>query len=74
MSVLTIMSVREQIKARLAMENISLTEIASKMTEKTGKNYSMHNLSQKLTSKTLKFEEASLIAEILNYEIKFEKK
>ena len=66
------MNVREQIKVLLATENITLTQIAKEMTARTGKNYSMHNLSQKLSRKTLKFEEARLIAEILGYKIKFE--
>ena len=67
------MNVREQIKVLLAMENVTLTEIAQEMSEKTGKNYSMQNLSQKLSRKTLKYEEARLIAELLGYKIKFEK-
>lgn len=67
------MDMRAQIKVLIAAENTSLTEIARQMTVKTGKNYSMHNLSQKLSRKTIKFEEIMLIAEILGYKINFEK-
>ena len=67
------MNIREQIKVLLAIENTTLTDIARKMTAETGRNYSMHNLSQKLSRKTLKFEEARLIAKILGYKIQFEK-
>lgn len=67
------MNTRENIKSLLALENITLTEIAKEMTKRTGKSYSMHNLSQKLSRKTIKFEEVILIMDILGYNIKFEK-
>lgn len=67
------MNLRENIKSLLALENVTLTKIAEEMTKRTGKNYSMHNLSQKLSRKTIKFEEIILICEILGYKIKFEK-
>lgn len=67
------MNSRETIKSLLALENITLTKVAEEMTNRTGKNYTMHNLSQKLSRKTIKFEEIILISEILGYKIKFEK-
>ena len=67
------MNLRENIKSLLALENVTLTKIADEMTKRTGKNYSMHNLSQKLSRKTIKFEEIILICEILGYKINFEK-
>jgi hypothetical protein len=67
------MNTRENVKSILALENLTLTEISKEMTKRTGKNYSMHNLSQKLSRKTIKFEEVILIMEILDYKIKFEK-
>lgn len=65
------MSVRTDIKALLAENDVSITHIADKMSEITGKNYSRSNISQKLLRKTLKYEEAKLIGEILGYELKF---
>ena len=68
------MSVREDIKTIIVQSNWTLVDIAKEMTRITGKNYSGSNLSQKLSRKTLKYEEAKLIGQILNYELKFIKK
>ena len=65
------MGVKEDIKTLLVQSNWTMTEIAAEMTKMTGKNYSMQNISQKLSRKTLKYEEARLIGEILGYELKF---
>ena len=67
------MNSRETIKSLMALENVTLTKVAEEMTKRTGKHYSMHNLSQKLSRKTIKFEEIILISDILGYKIKFEK-
>lgn len=68
------MGVREDIKTIIVQENWTIAEIGKEMTKITGKNYSGSNLSQKLSRKTLKYEEAKLIGQILNYELKFIKK
>ncbi len=68
------MGVREDIKTLLVQSNVSITEIAAEMTRITGKVYSRDNISKKLIRKTLKYEEAKLIGEILGYELKFIKK
>ncbi len=65
------MSVRTDIKTLLAENDISITSLAKKLSEKTGKYYSQSNISQKLMRQTLKYEEAKLIGEILGYELKF---
>ena len=65
------MSVRRDIKVLLAENDVSITYIAKEMSKLTGKNYSRSNLSQKLMRSTLKYEEAKLIAQILDYELKF---
>lgn len=62
------MSIKEDIKSLLAKENITMKCIA----EKT--NSSLQNLSQKLRNKTIKFEEVREIADILGYDIKFQKR
>lgn len=66
------MNIRDNIKSLIAFQSRTMTEIAQEMTKRTGKNYSMHNLSQKLSRKTIKFDEVDLIMEILGYKIKFE--
>ena len=65
------MSVRIDIKTWLAENDISITQLARDLREKTGKHYSQSNISQKLMRKTLKYEEAKIIGEILGYELKF---
>ena len=65
------MSVRTDIKTLLAENDISITSLAKKLSEKTGKYYSQSNISQKRMRKPLKYEEAKLIGEILGYELKF---
>lgn len=67
------MLVREQIKALLAQENIKMKELAEKMQEKTGKNYSLQNLSHRLKRGTVSYNEVLLIIEILGYDLNFEK-
>lgn len=65
------MGVREDIKTLMVQSNWSMQEVAREMTKITGKNYSGPNLSQKLSRKTLKYEEAKLIGQILDYDLKF---
>ena len=68
------MLVREQVKALLAQENMKMKELAMKMQEITGKNYSLQNLSHRLKRGTVSYNEVLQISEILGYNIKFEKK
>ncbi|HBG48312.1 MAG TPA: phosphoribosylglycinamide formyltransferase [Cyanobacteria bacterium UBA9971] len=68
------MGVREDIKTIIVQSNWTITEVAQEMTQITGKTYSRSNISQKLTRKTLKYEEAMLIGQILGYDLKFIKK
>lgn len=65
------MGVREDIKTIIVQSNWTITEVASEMSKITGKNYSRSNISQKLSRKTLKYEEAVLIGQILGYDLKF---
>lgn len=68
------MGTREDIKVLLARENWTITEIAKEMSDLTGKPYSRPNLSQKLAKKTLRYEEAKLIGDILGYDLTFVKR
>lgn len=67
------MTVKETLKILLAKENITLTELAKKLSEKSKKNIKMDSLSQKLRKGTMKYEEVELLASILGYKINFEK-
>ena len=56
----------------LAMErDLTLTQVASLLSEKLNKKYSLNNLSQKLRKETIPYREIKLIAEILDYDIRF---
>lgn len=68
------MSIRNQIKYLLFKENSSITKIAEELTKRTGKQYTLKSLSQKLSRGMLRAEEFKLILEILGYEIKVVKK
>ncbi len=67
------MGVREDIKILLVQERTTLTELADLLNEKTGKDYTVYGLSQKLQRSSMKYDEAKLIAETLGYKIRFEK-
>lgn len=56
----------------LAMErDLTLTQVASLLSEKLNKKYSLNNLSQKLRKETIPYREIKLIAEILDYDVRF---
>ena len=65
------MSVREDIKVLLAESNTKLKDLVLYLSEKTGKNISADNISQKLCKGTLRYDDAKLIGEILGYDLKF---
>ncbi len=63
------MTVKEDIKSLLAKESYTITDMAKKLTDKTGKKYTVKTLSQKLVNGTLRYEEYKYIIEVLGYEI-----
>ncbi len=67
------MYVREQVKALLAQENVKMKDLAFQMQEKIGKKYTLQNLSHRLKRGTVTYNELLEIAEILGYNVKFEK-
>lgn len=62
------MGIREDIKALLAHENVTMQSIAEKL------NTSVQNLSNKLRSRTIRFEDVREIADLLGYDIEFKKR
>lgn len=50
-----------------------ITELAKLATEKSGKNYTVFGISQKLARNSMKYDEVKFLASILGYKIKFEK-
>lgn len=68
------MNIKDEIKALLAKEAKTMTEIASKLYKNSNQRTAMSSLSQKLRNKTIKFEEVREIADLLGYDIEFKKR
>lgn len=68
-----IISVSEDLKILLLKEKTTITELAKLATEKSGKNYTVFGISQKLARNSMKYDEVKFLASILGYKIKFEK-
>ena len=68
------MSVRKDIKSLLAKSDTTLKFVAEQIRIKTGRNISADNLSQKLRKGTLRYDDAVLIADILEYDLQFVKR
>ncbi len=64
-------NVKRIIHSLLSLNGVTLTKLAELMTEKTGKNYTLASLSSKLKIKSLRLEEAYVIADILGYDLEF---
>ncbi len=65
------LSIVKEIKTLVMDRDITLTELARKIGIIENKKYSLNNLSQKLRNETVSYKEIKLIAEILDYDIKF---
>ena len=63
------MNIREEVKIMLTSKCMTITELARKMTELSGKNYSQSLLSHKLKSESLRYSEMKMICKILGYRI-----
>lgn len=63
------MNVRDEVKIMLGTKCMTLTELADKMTEISGKKYSQSLLSHKLAKDSLRYTEMKLICKILGYKI-----
>ncbi len=63
------MRVKEEVKIMLGSKCMTLTELARRMTELSGKNYSQSLLSHKLKDESLRYSEMKLICKILGYRI-----
>lgn len=68
-----IISVSEDLKILLLKEKTTITELAKLTTEKSGKNYTVFGISQKLARNSMKYDEMKFLASTLGYKIKFEK-
>jgi hypothetical protein len=67
------MSIKKEIKHLLVEQDLTLTELAQKISEIKGIDYAVQNLSKKINRETIPYKEVELIAEILGYKIEFVK-
>lgn len=65
------MDIKNELKSLIAKRGLTLKRVCELMTEKTGKNYSGNNITNKLRRKTIKFEEVQIIFEILGYKLNY---
>ena len=63
------MDVRDEVKIMLTSKRMTMTELARRMTELSGKNYSQRLISHKLAKESLRYTEMKLICKILGYRI-----
>ncbi|MBR1425180.1 hypothetical protein IJ579_06425 [bacterium] len=63
------MNVREEVKIMLGSRCMTITELARRMTELSGKNYSQSLISHKIAKESLRYTEMKMICKILGYRI-----
>ena len=68
------MNARDDIKVLLLKNHITMTEMAKKMSDYLGRNFSRGVFSQKLTNGTLRYDELIAICEILGYDLEYKKR
>ncbi len=62
---------KTKLKILMALRQMSLQDLACKLTEATGKPYSRHKIYGKIKRDTISFTEIETIAKILGYRIEF---
>ena len=67
------MSSKEEVKILIMREGFTVQKLAALLEQKTGKRYTQRSLQNKISLRSLNFDEVEVIAEILGYEIKIEK-
>jgi len=65
------MDIKKYVKVQLAMNQMTLTELAKRMSEVSGKKYTRDSLNGKFYRETLSVKEMELIAEIFNFIIEY---
>lgn len=68
------MDTKQQIKHLLLLNNLTMTELCKRMSERINKPYTIHNISGKLKRDTIKYSEIKTILDILGYEFVIRKK
>ena len=66
-------SIKDEIKGYITFSGWQMGEVANKLSDRKSK-VALQNLSNKLTKETIRYSEVKRIADILGYEIKWQKK
>ncbi len=65
---------KNEIKAKITLSGYTMTELVELLNRKYDKKTTVQNLSNKLTRETISHKEILEIADVLNYEIVWQKK
>lgn len=68
------MDIKRFIKVQLAMKQMTMTNLAKKMSEISGKKYTRDSLNGKFYRETLSVKEMELISKILDFTIEYKSK
>ncbi|OLA93746.1 MAG: hypothetical protein BHW64_06105, partial [Candidatus Melainabacteria bacterium LEY3_CP_29_8] len=68
------MTIRTKLKSLFASENITIKEVAEKLSSVKNKIITADSISQKLLRGTIKFQEVEEILDVLDYDIVFIKR
>lgn len=68
------MDTKQQLKHLLIMNDMTMTELCKKMSERLQQPYTIHNISGKLKRDSIKYSEIKLLYDILGYELILRKK
>ena len=68
------MALKDEIKGYIVSNGFTITDVAAELNKRTGTEFTMQNLSNKIRRESLKYSEVLEIADILGYDIKWEKR
>lgn len=68
------LSAKEVIKLILSREKVKQKDLAVLLSKKTGKKYTAGSLSQKISRDSISYNEVSIIADILGYDVELTKR
>ncbi len=68
------MNIRNEIKSYITREGLTMSEVVERMADKYGSIRSVANFSDKLKRNSLRYHEVLELADILGYDIKWQKR
>ncbi len=63
------MTAKETVKIMLIKRNLTVANLAEKMSDYTGQKYTQSSLASKISRGTLRFDEVEIMAKILDFKI-----